>query len=69
MTAKLFDSFQGICRLRHKQHVRLRPDDDIEAFPEHRMIFDTEDAYRLGGQSTDILSLPGIVGLRLMNSS
>jgi hypothetical protein len=58
---------QGISCVRHKQHVRLRPDDDLEAFPEHGMIFDIEDAYRSARQSTDILSLPEIVGLRPMN--
>jgi hypothetical protein len=41
-----FVTNQGISCVRHKQHVRLRPDDDIEAFPEHGMIFDPEDAYR-----------------------
>jgi hypothetical protein len=58
MAAKLFESLDRVRCLRHEEHVRLRTNDHAQAFPEYRMVFDAEDANRLGNQRTNILSLP-----------
>jgi hypothetical protein len=41
-------------RLRDQKHVRLRADDRSKSFAEDRMIFDAQDANRLGGISSQI---------------
>jgi hypothetical protein len=52
LEAKCGQRLARIGRQRDENHIRLRSDDRAQAFPKHRVVFDAQDANRLGMRHT-----------------
>ncbi len=52
MAAELADCLGAVGRLGDEQHVRLAADYSRQALPKHRVVFDAQDANRLGVRHT-----------------